>query len=192
MPAPRSLILAAVASSLALAVSVLAGCGSSAAPTTGGPAAGDRTCRTSALKISLDMTAAGAAAGTWYVPLEFDNVSSSPCALPGFPLVSLATGPGGPDIGMPATRQDTTQAGVLTLAPGRIAHAWLAIVAAANYSPSSCGPVTARGLRVALTSAASSSFVAHDIPACARAPHGSGILMVFPVRAGRAHQGTAP
>jgi hypothetical protein len=144
------------------------------------------------LKISLDIGAAGAAAGSYYVPLELDNVSASACVLPGYALVSFAASSAGPDIGEPARHEDSSKARPLILGPGKVAHAWLQIVAAANYPPSRCKPVTAAGLRIGFGAAAGTSFVAHTIPACARAPLGDNILAVYPVQAGWARQGTAP
>jgi Protein of unknown function (DUF4232) len=195
MRTPRLLAVAAATGPLAIAALTAAGCNSTAA----GPQSTGATvtpamsaCSVSALRISLDMSAAGVAAGSSYVPLEFRNVSASACTLPGYPVVSFAASSAGPDIGKPANRENSGRARPLTLAPGRLAHAWLQIVAAANYAPSKCKPVTAAGLRVSFASAASTSFVAHAIPACSRAPLGGNILLVFPMQAGLARQGTAP
>jgi hypothetical protein len=185
MRPPRVLLVAAAIGLLAIGMLTTAGCGSAATATTS-------TCPTSALRISLDMNAAGVAAGSSFVPLEFRNVSARRCALPGYPLVSLADSSAGPGIAEPAVRADSSHAQRLILARGELAHAWLQIVAAANYPPSRCKPVTAGGLRVSLATTATASFVAHAIPACARAPAGNGIIIVFPVQAGRARQGTAP
>jgi hypothetical protein len=212
MRTPRSLVLAVTAGSVTAAALTLVACGSTAVPdaagshpansgTTSAPAAstsnGTRAaaghpCLTSALKISLDTRAAGAAAGSSYVPLEFQNVSASPCTLPDFPLVSFAAGSAGPDIGQPAVQEHATRARAVRLAHGEFAHAWLQIVDAANYPASSCKPITAQGLRIGLAAAAPTSFVARATPACSQAPQGSSILAVFPVQAGRAARGTAP
>jgi Protein of unknown function (DUF4232) len=195
MRTPRSLAAAAAAGSLAIAALTAVGCGS----TTAGPQASGapvtpavRACPVSAVRISLETSAGGAATGSSYVPLEIKNVSASACALPGYPVVSFAASSAGPDIGKPASHEDSGPALPLTLAPGGLAHAWLQIVAAANYSPRKCKPVTAAGLRVSLSATASTSFVADAIPACARAPLGDSILLVYPVRAGLARRGTVP
>jgi hypothetical protein len=211
MRSSRSLVLAAAAGSVGVAALTLTACGSTAAPVAAGsnpptasgatrPAASEssgagaasQTCLTSELKIRLDTSAAGAAAGSSYVPLEFRNVSSRACTLPVYPTVSFAAGSAGPDIGKPAVQEHATQAQVLTLGPGQLAHAWLQIVAAGNYPASRCKPVTAQGLRVGLTTAASTSFIARAIPACAHSPQGTSILAVFPVQAGRATRGSVP
>jgi hypothetical protein len=205
MNGPRSLAVAAAATGT-LAV---AACGSIGAPTAAGaggassaaasasqqpsgpaPAAG--ACSPSALKISLDSAAAGVAAGSSYLPLEFANVSASPCTLPSYPGVTFASGSGGPALGPPATQQDTAAAQAVVLAPGQLAHSWLQIAAAANYPAASCHPVTAQGLLISLTSGGPPSFLADSVPACAQPPAGSAILSVFPVRAGQPQRGTVP
>lgn len=196
----RPVAVAAAIGPLAIAVMAAAGCGSTAASTLATQAAATpalRTCPVSALKISLDIAAAGVAAGSSYVPLELRNVSASACRLPGYALVSFAASSAGPDIGKPARHEDSGRARPLTLRPGKLAHAWLQIVAAANYPPSRCRPVTTAGLRVgfaaaAMVAAANTSFVARAIPACARAQLGDNILLVYPVQAGGARRGTAP
>jgi hypothetical protein len=144
------------------------------------------------VKVSLDSAAAGVAAGSSFVPLEFANVSASPCLLPSYPGVTFASGAGGPAIGLPAVQQDTTAAQAVVLAPGQLAHSWLQIVAPANYPAPRCHPVTAQGLLVSLTSSGPVSFVADPGPACAQPPPGSAVLSVFPVRAGQPQRGTLP
>jgi hypothetical protein len=126
------------------------------------------------------------------VPLEFANVSASPCALPSYPGVTFSSGASGAAIGPPAVQQDKAAVQTVVLAPGQVAHSWLQIAAAANYPPASCHPVTAQGLLISLTSSAPASFVADPVPACSQPPPGSAILSVFPVRAGHAQRGTMP
>ena len=152
----------------------------------------DSSCPASALKITLKAAAAGVAAGSSLVPLEFENASGSACTLPDYPDVAFATSSAGPDIGAPATQQHAALASAVVLAPGALAHAWLQITDAANYPASTCKPVTARGLRVGFAPAAATAFVSKAIPACALKPDGSSILAVFPVQAGPARRGTAP
>ena len=202
MDRSRSLAIAV----LAAGTLAVAACGSLAAPA--GPGAGGvspaaspspqlaasaaaGSCSLSAVKFSLDSAAAGVAAGSSFVPLEFTNVSASPCMLPSYPGVTFASGAGGPAIGPPAVQQDKTAAQTVVLAPGQLAHSWLQIVAAANYPAPRCHPVTAEGLLVNLSSGPA-SFVADPVPACAQPPPGSAILSVFPVRAGQAQRGTMP
>lgn len=186
---------------------VVAACGSLAAPTASGaggtspaasssPQAGAQaapvgSCTLSAVKVSLDSANDGVAAGSAYVPLEFENVSASPCSLPSYPTVTLAAGAGGPDIGTPAAQQDATAVQAVVLAPGQLAHAWLQIINAANYPAAACQPVSAGGLLVGLGSAPP-SFIADSVPACAHQPVTSPMLSVFPLRAGQAQRGTIP
>ena len=203
MGRPRSIAVAALAGGT-LAV---AACGSLAAPT--GPDAGGvspaasasrpasssaaaGSCSLSAVKLSLDSAAAGVAAGSSFVPLEFANVSASPCMLPSYPGVTFASGAGGPAIGLPAVQQDKTAAQAVILAPGQLAHSWLQIVAPANYPAARCHPVTAQGLLVRLASSGPATFLADSISACAQPPSGSAPLGVFPVRAGQPQRGTVP
>ncbi len=206
MDRPRSLAVAAlVAGTLAVAA-----CGSLPAPTGPGAGAGSPaassgpqpsspaaavatgSCAPSAVQISLDTTSSGVAAGSAYVPLDFENVSASPCSMPSYPAVTLAAGAGGPVIGAPAAQQDPTAVQAVVLAPRQRAHAWLQIINAANYPPATCQPVTAGGLLIGLASGAQPSFVADSVPACAHLPVGSPLLSVYPTRAGQAQRGTMP
>jgi hypothetical protein len=179
-----------------LLVLLAAGCGASAAP----PAAPGRTaaavagnlCPESALQVSLDDNAAGVAAGSSYVPLDFRNISASACTLPGSLAVSFASGLTGPAIGAPAVRQQQSSARPLSLGPGLVAHAWLQIQDVASYPQASCKPATARGLRIGFGTGSADTFVARTIATCASAPSGSQILAVYPVQAGQARPGTAP
>lgn len=168
---------------------------SGTAPPSGQPssqAAAAGTCPTSALKVTLDTSAAGAAAGSSFVPLQFENVSASSCTLPGYPAVSFAAAAAGPQIGPAAVRQPSGTTAPLVLTPGHYAHAWLQILDAANFPASACKPVTAQGFLVAFADSASAAYVARSVPTCARTQHGSNILAVFPVQAGLATRGSVP
>jgi hypothetical protein len=208
------------AAALAVTAILAAGCGSAAAPS-GGPAAaasgtsptgtsptGASTsipataggskpatvaaCATSELTVTLVSSAAGAAAGSSYVPLEFTNASGRSCTLAGYPAVAFASGTGGPQIGAAATAETSTHPATLVLAPGGVAHAWLQIVDVGNYPASTCKPVTASGLRVGFSGTATAAFLEHPFQACAKTVHGSDVLAVFPVQAGAPQRGTAP
>lgn len=194
---------AAGLSAVAVAVCAFAvGCGTIPAPAGGShpgksptesatnPAA--TACARSALKIRVDTSAAGVAAGSSLLPLEFRNISSRPCTLPGYAAVSFAADSAGPDIGAPAVQQHSSSAPALILQPGTFAHAWLQITDASNYPASACKPVTAGGLRVSFTTTTGSAFVPQHVTACARQPQDSTVLAVFPLQAGQAKRGTAP
>jgi hypothetical protein len=214
IPLPR-LVRPVPAAALAVTAILAAGCGSAAAPS-GGPAgaasgtspAGVATsspataggskpatvaaCATSELKVTLVSSAAGAAAGSSYVPLEFTNASGRSCTLAGYPAVAFASGTGGPQIGTAASAETSTHPATLVLAPGGVAHAWLQIVDVGNYPASQCKPVTAGGLRVGFSGTATAAFLAHPFQACAKAVHGSDVLAVFPLQPGAPRRGTAP
>jgi hypothetical protein len=178
---------------------VLAGCGSAPAPRSSGaasPAAtasgsGTAACFASGLRVRLDAAAAGVAAGSYYVPLEFTNTSGRACRLAGYPAVAFASGAAGEQIGAVAAVDRSVRANAVLLSPGGVAHAWLQVVNAANYPASKCHPVTAAGLRVAAPGTASASYLAHPVAACRTAIQGSEILTIHPVQGGRARRGTA-
>jgi len=216
MNALRQLVRIPVgATTLALAAAAVAACGSAAPPAGGGAAAGAgapshpaatsaaaragaspaqtvASCLTSDLKVTLDSAAAGAAAGSSYVPLEFTNASGRSCSLSGYPAVTFATTVGGPQIGTAATAEYARQSGALTLAPGGVAHAWLQIADVTSFPASQCRPVQAGGLRVALTGTQTAAFLPHSFQACANKVPGSTVLAVYPVQPGQAVRGTAP
>jgi hypothetical protein len=201
--------LAGRAAALALIAAASAACGSAAAPGTSPPAAGGTSpgsagahgspsghalsaCAPSELKVTLDTQAAGVAAGSSYVPLEFTNASGSDCTLSGYPAVTFASGSGGVRLGTAAAAEVKTSPSTFTLAPGGTAHAWLQIADVASYPASQCRPVQASGLRVGFAGTQSAAFLPHSFRACARVMPGSTLLAVFPVQAGRAKRGAAP
>jgi Protein of unknown function (DUF4232) len=123
---------------------VSASSGGSAMP--GSTGAGS-PCATTGLKVTLVTSGGGAAAGSTFYPLNFTNVSTSPCVLDGYPGASFVTPSGGP-IGDPADRNPGVIPVPVTLAPGTTAHATLQVVDAQNYSAATCDPVTAHRLRI--------------------------------------------
>lgn len=199
MPVVRATAGGAV---LVCAAAALAACGAAAAPAShpAGPAAGASTsaggtaaaCLTSELKVTLDSSAAGAAAGSSYVPLEFTNESGRSCAVSGYPAVAFASAAGGPQIGTAATAEQNTHTAGVMLAPGAVAHAWLQIADVASFPASRCKPIQAGGLRVAVAGAQAAAFLPHSFQACADNMPGSTLLAVFPVQPGHAERGTAP
>ena len=160
-----------VAASVAASVVLLAACGSKASPSSGGTAtktvtrtvsppasstppspssssasAGPAACVTSALSASLGQ--GNGAAGSTIIPLEFRNTSSSACTLFGYPGVSFVTGPGGSQIGNPASEDSATPRQSVTLAAGSTAHALLQVAVAQNYPPSRCHLAKVHWLRI--------------------------------------------
>ena len=132
-------------------------------------------CATSALKVAVNTSKPGAAAGSVYYPVDFTNTSASTCTLFGYPGVSFVTGPSGTLMGRAATRNPVKPAATVTLAPGQVAHATLQVAAAGNYSPAQCKPVTAHWLRVFPPNQTAALDVHFTTQACsARLPHGVG------------------
>jgi hypothetical protein len=159
--------------------------------TASSPASGVSSCTASGLRVGLDTAAAGVAAGSSFVPLEFTNISGQACELAGYPTVALTMGLSGAQVGARAATDHAVPAGPVVLAPGGIAHAWLRVLSTANYPASKCHPVTAAGLRITVPGTASASYVAHPVPACTAVLRGSEMLTVRPVQRGPARRGTA-
>jgi hypothetical protein len=94
---------------------------SSAAPASSGPS----PCSTTGLRLTVG--ASNGAAGTIFYPLDFTNVSSSPCTMFGYPGVAFVSAPGGSLIGAPARRRPPAATAQVTVGPGATAHATLAV-----------------------------------------------------------------
>jgi hypothetical protein len=148
-------------------------------------------CAATGLQVHLDTSAAGVAAGTYYVPLEFVNATGQACALSGYPAVALTSGVTGQQIGTEAAVDRAVPVTAVSLPPGGTAHAWLQVVSAANYPPGQCHPVTAAGMRVVGPGGQSASYLPHPVSACKAALRGSGLMTVHPVQPGRARRGMA-
>ncbi len=125
-------------------------------------------CATSALHVVVPAVSGNAAAGSSYYPLQFINTSGSPCTLYGYPGVSFVTAVGGSQIGVPATRNPTTPAQLITLTPGETVHAVLQVVDAQNYPPSDCGLVTAHWLKVYPPNQTAPAYVSFTAQTCSK------------------------
>ena len=165
---------------------------SPAAPTST-PSAAVASCASSGLKIKVDTSQSGAAAGSVYVPIDFTNITGSTCTLFGYPGVSFVTSPSGSQLGRAATRNPPT-ATLVTLAPGGVAHAVLRIADAGNYSPSACVPVTAHWVRVYPPNQFNAIYARYRTQVCsARLPANIGRqVSVYVVRPGPGKAGQAP
>ncbi|MHB1596411.1 MAG: DUF4232 domain-containing protein [Streptosporangiaceae bacterium] len=195
-PAVRCVLMCGVAL-------VAAACGLQKSPQAGHPhtagtrAAGSHTsaagptCTPGDLKISLDVHAAGVAAGTSYLPVDFTNDSPGNCTLDGFPLVTLATGQSGQQVGTAAAADHSVTPPRLNLPAGHTAHIWLHVTSVANLPAAQCHPVTAAGFRITLPGQASAIFLGFPITTCAKPVHGTDVLAVEPFQAGKARRGTA-
>ncbi|PXY31821.1 DUF4232 domain-containing protein [Prauserella muralis] len=109
------------------------------------PGQGSAECTTGHLKLSLGQ--GSGAAGTYYAPLRFTNISKEPCVIRGYPGVSYVAGDDGHQVG-PAAYREGTKGAAVTLAPGQVAHATVGFVQVHNYDPAACKPTPVRGLRV--------------------------------------------
>ncbi len=182
---------------------VVAACGLQKGPQAGHPhtagtrAAGSHTraagpaCTPGDLKITLDVHAAGVAAGTSYLPVDFTNSSANDCTLDGFPLVTLTTGQSGQQVGAAATADHSVTPQNLNLPAGHTAHIWLHVTSVANMPAAQCRPVTAAGFRITLPGQAGAIFLGFPVTTCAKPVHGTDVLTVEPFQAGKARRGTA-
>ena len=136
-------------------------------------------CATSGLAVWLGVGAGGAAAGSTYYPLEFTNVSSSSCHLFGYPGVSASSGH---QVGKAASRNPSSSAQTVVLAPGATAHALLQVTDVSNFPPASCKPVTAGGLQVYPPGQFSAAFIPFPLKACSGTSE--TFLSVSPVQPG--------
>ncbi len=146
--APASRPPAAAPSSSAPSAAPVVGSSSPAAVSATTPSAsgGPGPCQGTALKVTLGK--GGAAAGTAYYPILFTNVSAGTCTLYGFPGVSFTGETYSVQVGPAATRNHSSPEAVVTLAPGAVASALIAVADAQNYPPGSCGLTTASGILV--------------------------------------------
>ena len=156
-----------------------------ASPAATTPSGGGGQCATTALRAVANRVRGGAAAGTDYVPIDFTNISGHACVMFGFPGVSFVTGHPGQQIGDPAARQATYGPVTVTLAPGGVAHAWLALANAGNFPAATCRPVTANWLRIYPPDQFGALYVSFTAQVCSgRITGGSTPLMILPVRPG--------
>jgi len=162
--------------------------GMSAASGTVGLAA----CQAASLRVAINATQAGGAAGSTYLPVNFTNTSSSACGMYGYPGVSLvsAGNRAGHQIGAAAQRNTAFGKKPVRLAAGGVAHAWLQVAEAGNYPASTCKPMTAHWLRVFAPGQTVALYVNHSFDACSSTT--APLLSVMPVRSGQGVQGTTP
>ena len=149
-------------------------------------------CPSSALRVTVNKTRGGAAAGTSYVALDFTNTSGHSCHMFGFPGVSFVTGNPGSQIGAAASRQTTFGPENVTLASGAVAHAWLGVVDAGNFSPSACGPVTAHWLKVYPPDQFTALYTRFTAQVCSKKVSTGTPLIILPIRPGPGAPGRVP
>lgn len=169
-----------------------AGSSSSAAPSTVPGLGGLTVCQSAALKVAVDTSQAGGAAGSVYYPVNFTNTSGAPCGLYGYPGMSFVTADGnaGQQIGAAAQRNPAFGDLSVRLPADGVAHAWLQIAQAGNYPASACQPMTAHWLRVFPPGDTAATYVGVSFSACASAS--APLLTVTPVRSGQGVRGVTP
>ncbi len=169
--------------------------GSASPADTGSPTSGTAglaLCRPATLRVTVNASQAGGAAGSTYYPVDFTNTSSSPCGLYGYPGMSFVTAgdSSGQQIGAAAQENPGVGKVAVRLQEGGMAHAWLQVAEAGNYPSSACQPVTAHWLRVFAPGETEALYVNHAFSACSLVS--APLLTVMPVRAGQGVQGTTP
>lgn len=125
---------------------------------------GDR-CHTS--DISASLKTEGGAAGSSYLTITLTNQSDHSCTFYGYPGVSaVGGGDDGHQIGKPADKDRNATASLVTVAPGKAATVTVKKAQAGNYSPQSCKPQQARGLRIYPPDEKAALFVDYPTDAC--------------------------
>ena len=124
---------------------------------------GPAPCKAAGLTATTDATGGGAA-GSVYMKLIVTNSGTEPCLLKGYAGVSLTAGANGEPIGAAATRDDSTPAVDVLLAPGKAGVATLRYTQAANYPD--CTRTAAAGFRIYPPNDTASLFVAQPRDAC--------------------------
>ncbi|MET3951269.1 DUF4232 domain-containing protein [Arthrobacter sp. UYEF36] len=138
---------------------------SAPAPAASTPAA-PGLCKAAGLTGTIDSTGGGAA-GSVYMKLILTNSGTEPCVLKGFAGVSLTADANGAPIGAAATRDESTPAAELVLAPGQTGAATLRYSQAANHPDCTMAP--AAGFRIYPPEDTASLFIAQPRDACSDA-----------------------
>lgn len=137
--------VAAIAAVLGLGIGSAVWAASAASASSAAPVI--RECTSGQVAVWVSVDEGQGAAGSFYFPLEFTNISSRACYLVGYPGVS-ATGSGGGQLGSAAGRDATVPSKIVTVAPGGTAHAVLRVADVLNFPTSVCKPATASQLKV--------------------------------------------
>jgi len=145
-------------------VAMTASAGAYAAQPAARSAAVPAACRAGQLTIWQGIPGDGTAGSTYY-ELEFSNTSRRACTLRGYPTV-VAVNSQGTRLGHIAGHDPFFARRTLTLASGATAHAVLRLTDVSVFSPSSCRPVTAAGLRVYAPSTTMSTVIPEALRVC--------------------------
>ncbi|MBV9380778.1 MAG: DUF4232 domain-containing protein [Streptosporangiaceae bacterium] len=149
-------------------------------------AAASPRCTTSSLEIWLGVAQENASGYVRY-PLEFTNVSSTTCALSGYPTVSAyrAGEEGRGQIGNAAGRDASATVRQVLLAPGATAHTEGRLAAAGDFPAARCKPVAAQELRVFPPGQPSARYIPYPFAACSATGPGAPVfLVVQPIQRG--------
>ncbi|HUD77297.1 MAG TPA: DUF4232 domain-containing protein [Streptosporangiaceae bacterium] len=151
-------------------------------PATEPAAAGPAACPASGLKITIGSPSG--AAGSLYYTLDFTNISGVTCTMYGYPGVSFATGPGGRVIGLPAVRDSAFAPSLVTVSPGRTAHASLQVQVAQSYPAPLCKPVTAHWLQIYPPASYVAGYVGLTAVTCRGHIQSGSTLGIYVIRPG--------
>jgi Domain of unknown function (DUF4232) len=137
------------------------------------------SCSTSALRMTLGL--AGAAAGHFYRPVVFTNISGASCTLYGYPGISFVAATGGKQIGAAAGRSPASKQ-LVVLAPGGKAHAVLDLLDVLNFPPSMCAASSAHWLKIYPPNQFTAGYVRWTAEVCSKSK--PVYVFVAPVRPG--------
>ena len=149
-------------------------------PAAGITASSSTECKAAQLKLAVG--SGDAAAGHFYVALNFTNTGASTCTMRGWPGVSYVTGDSGTQVGQPAVRSGSIGSSI-SIAPGAVASSIVTVTDVAVFDGNSCQPTAVRGFRVYAPDDTASLFVARSGTGCAGNPP-SPQLQVQTVKAG--------
>lgn len=155
--------VAAVAAALALGIGSAAWAASaSAAPAA--PSAIPPVCTSANLAVWINVGGSQGAAGTFYYPLEFTNVSNHTCRTWGYPGVS-ALGANGKQLGRAAVRNPLYPGAWVNIPAGGTAHSLFAY-GNAEVSTSGCKPTDATTIKVYPPGSFTADYGFFSLPAC--------------------------
>jgi hypothetical protein len=160
----RTIAVIASVAGLGIGSAVWATTAASAAPSSIPP-----VCTTANLVVWVNVDEGQGAAGTWYYPLEFTNVSNHTCRVWGYPGVSATTATG-KQLGDAAARQAVWPGAWVNIGAGGTAHALFGY-GAAQVSTSNCKPKTASYLKVYPPNQFGARRAFFDLPSCSTPHH---------------------
>ena len=129
-------------------------------------AASTPACTNADLHVSFHLS--GAAAGSLYGRMRYQNVSGHACRTGGYGGLSFVGHGDGRQVGAPAGREAGTPVRSFVLRPGQRATSRVQIAQTANYDKRDCRPTKVDGFRVYVPNSYVSQFVAYRTTACAK------------------------